>query len=89
VISYVRRAGDRHLVVVLNLTPVPRESYRVGVPESGTYVKLLSSDDHEWGGSGYGGFDRLESEPSPFHGYPQSVSLALPPLGAVVIGIRN
>src|SRR4029077_11443370 len=32
VISYVRRDGDKHAVVVLNLTPVPRESYRVGVP---------------------------------------------------------
>jgi 1,4-alpha-glucan branching enzyme len=89
VISYVRRAGDSHVVVVLNLTPVPRDNYRVGVPESGTYVKLLSSDDMEWGGSGYGGFERLETEPSPFHGYPQSVSITLPPLGAIVIGIRG
>ena len=89
VISYVRRAGDSHVVVALNLTPVPRENYRIGVPESGTYVKLLGSDDREWGGSGYGEFERLESEPSPFHGYPQSVTLTLPPLGAVVIGIRG
>jgi 1,4-alpha-glucan branching enzyme len=89
VISYVRRDGDRHAVVVLNLTPVPRESYRVGVPDSGTYGKLLSSDDAEWGGSGYGGFDTLETQPSPFHGYQQSVALTLPPLAAVIIGRRG
>jgi 1,4-alpha-glucan branching enzyme len=89
VISYVRRDGDRHAVVVLNLTPVPREHYRIGVPESGTYTKLLSSDDREWGGSGYGEFERLETEPSAFHGYSQSVALTLPPLGAVVIGPRG
>jgi 1,4-alpha-glucan branching enzyme len=72
-------------VVVLNLTPVPRESYRVGVPDSGTYVKLVSSDDREWGGSGFGAFDSIQTEPSAFHGYPQSVALTLPPLGAVLI----
>src|SRR4051812_20971319 len=89
VISYVRRDGDRHAVVVLNLTPVPREYYRIGVPDSGTYVKLLSSDDHEWGGSGYGGFEMVQTDPSPFHGYPQSVTLTLPPLGAIVIGPKG
>ena len=89
VISYVRRDGDRHAVVVLNLTPVPREYYRVGVPDGGTYVKLLSTDDMEWGGSGYGGFETVETEPSPFHGYPQSVTLTLPPLGAIVIGPKG
>ena len=89
VISYVRRDGDRHAVVVLNLTPMPREHYRVGVPESGTYMKLLSSDDRQWGGSGSGEFEYIETQPSSFHGYPQSVSLTLPPLGAVVIGPRG
>ncbi|HEY7234911.1 MAG TPA: 1,4-alpha-glucan branching protein GlgB [Gemmatimonadaceae bacterium] len=89
VISYVRRDGDRHVVIVLNLTPVPRESYRVGVPESGTYVKLLSSDDREWGGSGYGAFEQITTEPSAFHGYQQSVALTLPPLGAVLIAPRE
>ncbi|HKW45911.1 MAG TPA: 1,4-alpha-glucan branching protein GlgB [Gemmatimonadaceae bacterium] len=89
VISYVRRAGDQHVIIVLNMTPVPRESYRLGVPDSGTYVKLLSSDDPEWGGSGYGAFDSIHTEPSAFHGYPQSVALTLPPLGAVLIAPRG
>ena len=35
VLSYVRRAGDEHVVVVLNLTPIPREDYRIGVPACG------------------------------------------------------
>ena len=76
--------GDRHVVVVMNLTPVPREDYRIGVPGAGTYRKLLSSDDSAWGGSGHAAVDRLETEPSPFHGFAQSLSLTLPPLGAVV-----
>ena len=85
VVSYVRRAGDDHAVVILNLTPVPRERYRVGVPGSGRYGKLLSTDDTQWGGSGYAAVDAVEAEPAPFHGYAQSVELTLPPLAALLL----
>ena len=85
VVSYVRRAGDDHAVVILNLTPVPRERYRIGVPSAGRYRRVLSSDDMEWGGSGYGALHDVDTEPSPFHGYEQSVELTLPPLGALVL----
>jgi 1,4-alpha-glucan branching enzyme len=85
VISYLRRSGSSHAVVVLNLTPVPREQYRVGVPQSGRYLRLLSTDDREWGGSGYAEFESVETEASPFHGQSQSVEIALPPLAAVVL----
>ena len=88
VISYVRRAGKSHAVVVLNLTPVPRERYRIGVPGGGTYDRVLSSDDQEWGGSGYGAFNSIEAEGGPFHGYSQSIEITLPPLGALVLTPR-
>ena len=84
VMSFVRRDGDRHAVVVLNLTPVPRENYRIGVPSSGRYVKLLSSDDAGWGGSGHAEIGHVEADAAPFHGFPQSIALTLPPLGAIV-----
>jgi 1,4-alpha-glucan branching enzyme len=84
VVSYVRRAGESHAVVVLNLTPLPRERYRVGVPSSGRYDRLLSTDDHEWGGSGFGRIESVPTEQSAFHGYPQSIEVTLPPLSALV-----
>jgi len=86
VLSYVRRDAGEHLVVVLNMTPVPREHYRIGVPEEGTYALVLTTDDARYGGSGYATAERVETEAVPFHGYPQSVRLTLPPLGAVVLG---
>jgi 1,4-alpha-glucan branching enzyme len=88
VVSYVRRDGDRHVLVVLNLTPVPRERYRVGAPARCGYTVALSSDEARFGGSGYGGIAegaRVESEPVPYHGHAQSVELTLPPLGALVL----
>src|SRR5262245_6022611 len=85
VVSFARRAGDAHAIVMLNLTPVPRERYRVGVPAVARYTTLISSDAIEWGGSGYGAFDYVDSEPDPFHGYAQSIQVTLPPLGALVL----
>ncbi|MGH7632341.1 MAG: 1,4-alpha-glucan branching protein GlgB, partial [Gemmatimonadaceae bacterium] len=89
VLSWVRRAGDEHVVVVLNLTPVPREDYRIGAPQAGTYVELLSSDAERFGGSEVATRGEVHTEDAPFHGYPQSMRLVLPPLGGVVLGIRG
>ena len=85
VLSYMRCDGDDHAMVVLNLTPVPHEEYRVGAPSAGTYLLALDSDDARFGGSGFGAHVRVQTEPSPFHGYPQSLRLRLPPLGVVVL----
>jgi 1,4-alpha-glucan branching enzyme len=85
-LSYVRWDGIlEHVVVVFNFTPVPREQYRIGAPTPGTYVQLLSTDDMEWGGSGYGTPTRIDTEPAPFHGYAQSITLTLPPLGGLIL----
>jgi len=51
VLSYLRKDGDKFVIVVLNFTPVPRSGYRIGVPKSGRYVERLSSDDQRFGGS--------------------------------------
>jgi 1,4-alpha-glucan branching enzyme len=86
VISYERRDGPDHLIVVLNFTPVPREEYRIGAPVPGRYVQRLSSDDPRYGGSQFMTAPAVETEPVPFHGHEQSLRLRLPPLGALVLG---
>jgi 1,4-alpha-glucan branching enzyme len=58
------------------------------VPAKGSYEILLSSDSARFGGSGFGQEGTVSADPSPFHGYPQSVSLNLPPLGALVLAPR-
>jgi 1,4-alpha-glucan branching enzyme len=84
VVSYVRRDGDDHRLVVLNLTPVPREHYRIGVPGTGAYRLVLSSDDPAFGGSGLPARAEVPADAAPFHGHAQSVELTLPPLAALV-----
>jgi 1,4-alpha-glucan branching enzyme len=74
---------------VLNFTPMPREHYRIGVPSTGRYSLILSTDDSRYGGSGLGMRPMIDVEDTPFHGYPQSVALQLPPLGALVLALED
>jgi 1,4-alpha-glucan branching enzyme len=76
-------AGDRPLVCVLNLSPVPREGYRVGLPRSGRWREALNTDSVFYGGSGMGNLGLVESEPVGWHEQPFSALVTLPPLAAV------
>jgi 1,4-alpha-glucan branching enzyme len=82
---WLRRARSRRdlIVVACNLTPVPRENYRVGVPEAGHWHEILNSDAPLYGGSGQGNLGGLESVPVAWHGHPQSIVMTLPPLAVV------
>jgi 1,4-alpha-glucan branching enzyme len=85
VVSYLRRHGDECAVVVLNLTPVPREGYRVGLPRAGRWLERFSSDDRRYGGSECATRAAVEAEAVPWHGRQHSARLDLPPLGALVL----
>ncbi len=85
VIAFVRSDGANHVVVVLNLTPVPRLGYRIGTPASGRYVEVFCSDDTRYGGSQFETAREVQTDPIPFHGRAQSVLLNLPPLGAIIL----
>lgn len=85
VLSYARYDGAEHALVVLNLTPVPRDGYRLGAPSAGTYSVVLNSDAMAFGGSGYAVTTLAEAEPVPYHGFPQSITVSLPPLSVLVL----
>jgi 1,4-alpha-glucan branching enzyme len=85
VLSYMRRSGDAHAVVVLNLTPNPHPRYRIGVPSQGEYTVALSTDDRRWGGSGYADVATVATDDVPYHGRRYSIELGLPPLSALVL----
>jgi 1,4-alpha-glucan branching enzyme len=85
VLSYVRWSNDAHVVVVMNLTPMPHTNYRIGVPEAGRYVRVLGSDDAKWGGSGYPVPERIVADDVPYHGRRYSIDTALAPLSVTVL----
>jgi len=91
VYSYIRYAEDSSdfLVVVLNCTPVSRENYRIGVPESGYYRELLNSDANCYGGGDVGNVGGAHSDDFGTHGLTYSINLRLPPLAILILKVDN
>jgi 1,4-alpha-glucan branching enzyme len=75
--------GSRTLVCVLNLAPVPRRAYRLGMPAGGRWREVVNTDAAAYGGSGVGNAGGVQAEATPWHDQPFSAELTLPPLGAV------
>jgi len=85
VLSFLRRGRDpgQQVLAAFNFTPVPRHGYRLGVPEGGFWREILNSDADVYGGGGQGNLGGVESEPTPWHGMPNQLTVSIPPLGAV------
>ena len=87
VFVYLRRSeyGGAQILVAVNLTPVPRHGYRVGVPHAGRWAEILNSDAAGYGGGGLGNGEALQSADVPSHGQDQSLDLTIPPLAAIIL----
>jgi 1,4-alpha-glucan branching enzyme len=85
VVAFARqsREGERVVVFVANLSPVPRGPYRLGLPRAGRWRELLNTDSTFYGGSDVGNLGEIEPEPIPWHGQNFSAEITLPPLAAV------
>ena len=85
VLSFIRHSRDRktHVLVILNLTPVLRTAYRVGVPCGGHWSEVLNSDASLYGGSNQGNLGGVTADDYKVHGQPFSAQFTLPPLGVV------
>jgi 1,4-alpha-glucan branching enzyme len=85
IVAFGRRdaSGDRVMVFVANLSPVPRHDYRLGLPRAGRWREALNTDSGFYGGTDTGNFGGVEAEPLGWMGQPYSASLSLPPLSAL------
>ena len=73
------------VIFVFNFTPVPREQYLVGFPDTGRYSIIFDSDRLQFDGSGYNQQEEIWAEPMPWQGQACRVALNLPPLAAVAL----
>ncbi|MCL7986987.1 1,4-alpha-glucan branching protein GlgB [Sphingobacterium sp. lm-10] len=85
VFVYCRRGHDREndLLVVLNLTPVVREQFRVGVPCEGIWQPIFNSDDSAYYGSGITAKEAVSEKIHWMH-RDDSIAIDLPPLAGIV-----
>lgn len=87
VVTYMRRGekAEETLIVALNMTPVPRPGYRMGVPAKGYYGEIFNSDKPDFYGSGMLNAAPIQTDDTPMHGQPYSLPVILPPLAGVVL----
>jgi 1,4-alpha-glucan branching enzyme len=86
VLSFLRQDTEpfSELAVILNLTPVPRQKYRIGLPRPGNWLEVLNSDAAIYGGSNMGNLGGVTAEEQKCHNQPASAELTLPPLSILV-----
>ncbi|MEO9038756.1 MAG: 1,4-alpha-glucan branching protein GlgB [Gallionella sp.] len=86
VLSFQRRARDgSSAIIALNLTPVPRNHYRIGLPIQAEYREVLNSDSQYYAGSNIGNAGSIIAEAIPWMGLPYSAEISLPPLAGVIL----
>jgi len=85
ILSFMRQSETEKIICVFNFTPVPRNHYRIGLPEAGSYSEVINSDAAVYGGSNCGNSGVIEAESIPWMNRPYSAELVLPPLGVVVL----
>ena len=86
VYGYIRKGHDsfNDLIVLLNLTPVVRENYRLGVPAEGNWEVIFNSDSQEFYGTGLE-TRNVKSESVAWMNKSNSIQLTLPPLGGLIL----
>ena len=84
--SFVRRSSDGqdNLLFVLNMTPMDRSNFRVGVPQLKKYKLVLNSDDSKFGGNGIRVDSTVLAQDIPRDYKSYSIEIHLPPYGAMV-----
>ncbi|MGA2867425.1 MAG: 1,4-alpha-glucan branching protein GlgB [Verrucomicrobiota bacterium] len=85
VIAFVRQDPQlrSELAVILNLTPVPRYRYRLGLPRPGKWREVLNSDAAIYGGRNVGNLGGVLADDYKCHRQPWSAQFTLPPLSII------
>ena len=84
--AFIRKCpSNKHkLLFVMNMTPVERKGYRVGVPAKKKYKLLLNSDDKRFGGEGREIPQTIAAQKEPWDFRDYSISFDLPPYTSAV-----
>lgn len=84
VFAFARTApGEDPVVVISNMTPVPRDNYRVPMPLAGMWVERLNTDASWYGGTNTGNQGQIEAVESEVPGLGPYADLYLPPMSTL------
>ena len=84
--SFFRKNSEykNNLLFVMNMTPMARDDFRIGVPDKKKYKLLLNSDDVKFGGNGGVIPVEIKADAIPWDDRPYSIAFPLPAYGAAV-----
>lgn len=87
VISFIRKGNEPkdNLIIVCNLTPIPRENYRVGLPKKGVLKEVFNSDKKKFYGSGKYINKSIKTTEHKWHSRNYSTVIDIPPLAMVAL----
>ncbi|MVT12458.1 1,4-alpha-glucan branching protein GlgB [Chitinophaga tropicalis] len=87
VVAYMRKGmtAQEDILVVLNMTPVARENYILGIDGNGSWKEILNSDDKRFFGSGVINTGEIEAKEESYNGKSHRIQLRIPPLGATIL----
>ena len=86
VFAWARHApGSDSIVVIANMTPIPRSGYRVPMPKAGTWVERLNTDAGWYAGTNSGNQGKVIAHPVDGGHLPAYAELYLPPLATIYL----
>ena len=87
ILSFIRQGKRKKdfLIVILNMTPVERRDFQIGVPYPGTYKEVWNTEMQEFGGTWTKSNEDCQTEPSDFKQYQQVIKTTVPALGALIL----
>ncbi len=87
ILAFMRRNLDKtkHILCVSNFTPLPRDNYRLGVPEAGEYEVVVNTDSEYYWGSNYDVGFSFTAQANEWQGQAFSIEFSLPPLATLYL----
>lgn len=87
ILSFIRQGKRKKdfLIVILNMTPVERREFQIGVPYPGTYKEVWNTEMKEFGGTWTKSNEDCQTEPAEFKQYQQVIKTTVPALGALIL----
>jgi len=87
VLAYIRKGKKPkdNVIIVCNMTPIPRENYRIGLPKKGKLREIFNGNDSLYYGSGDYTNKNLDSEAIECHFREHSVEIIIPPLSMIAL----
>ncbi|MDT2864920.1 1,4-alpha-glucan branching protein GlgB [Vagococcus carniphilus] len=87
ILSFIRQGKKKKdfCIVILNMTPVERKKFKIGVPYEGIYEEVWNTEMKEFGGTWEKHNEPCETSNNEFKQFEYSIETTVPALGALIL----